>query len=148
MSTGTAIIKRALQKIGANSVVAPADPESITLGLETLNSMLEMWLSDGIEIGFTPLEVPGDELNEPIDTRNGIICNLAIWLAPDFDNGKNVVSQSLSSAAKRSKGRIKANYQRLSIPEKVVSSTLPVGSGNTRGFQRRTFFQKGSTINN
>lgn len=146
MSTGTAIIKRALQQIGAHSILAPASPQSITLGMEKLNSMLEMWLSKGIAIGFTPMNVPGSQLNEPADTRQGIIDNLAIKLAPDFDNGKVVVSQDLRTNARVGFNDIKNLYQKFTIPKKVVSSTLPVGAGNSRGNNRRTFFAKGATI--
>lgn len=148
MSTGTDIIQRALQKIGAHSIVAPATPDSIVLGQENLNAMLELWLSDGIQIGFTPLNAPGDELNETADSRNAIICNLAISLGPDFDNGETVVSPTLQREARVGLLWIKAQYQTLSIPDKVVSSTLPVGAGNQRGSRRRVFFAKGSTIDN
>ena len=147
MSTGTVIIERALQVIGAHSIASPADPESIVLGMEKLNSMLEMWLTDDIKIGTTPLEVPGDELNEPSDTRNGIINNLAIELAPDFDNGKIVVSPQLTQNVRIDFIRIEKRYGTISIPKRVVSSTLPRGAGNNRGFRSRTFFSKGSTIN-
>ena len=147
MSTGTDLIQRALQTIGAHSIVSPADPDSIIVGMERLNSMLEMWLSFGIDIGFTPLEVPGDELNEPPDTRNGIIANLALQLAPTFDNGKVIVSPVLQRDAKLGYHNIKNIYQRLTIPKKVVSSTLPVGAGNSRRVHARTFFRKGATLN-
>ncbi len=142
MSTGTDIIQRALQKVGAHSIVAPADPGTIILGQEILNSMLEEWLSRGIVLGFTPLEVPGDELNEPPDARNGIINNLAVRLAPDFDNGKSVASPRLEINANKDLTRIKALYQRINVPQKIPSSLTPVGAGNTRGVQRRTFFGK------
>lgn len=147
MSTGTVIIQRALQGIGAHSHVSPASPESIVLGMEKLNSMLEMWLSQGIAIGFTPLDVPGDDLNEPNDTKNGIIDNLSLQLAPDFDNGKIIVSQELRRNAKVGYMNIKNLYQTVSIPQKVVSSTLPIGSGNGSWGNWRTFFSKGGTIN-
>lgn len=147
MTTGTVIIQRGLQKIGAHSSLAPASPASIILGLEILNSMLEMWLSKDIAIGFTPLDVPGDELNEPTDTTNGIISNFALIAAPDFDNGKNTVSNELRINAKTQFMDIKNLYQKITIPDKVVSSTLPVGAGNSRGVNRRVFFPKGGTIN-
>lgn len=147
MSTGTDIIEEALQEIGAHSAIAPASPASIVLGMKRLNSMLETWLTKNIAIGFTPLEVPGDELNEPADTRNGIISNLAIAVAPPFDNGRNIVSNELRTNAKTQFGDIKNLYQKVTIPDKVVSSTLPVGAGNSRGVNRRTFFPKGGTIN-
>jgi len=146
MSTGTAIIQRALQRIGAHSAIAPASPASITLGMERLNSMLEVWLAQGIVIGVTGLVVPGDDLNEKPDTRNGIIDKLALSLAPDFDNGKQIVSQQLKEDAKVNFAHIKNVYQQITIPNKVVSSTLPVGAGNSRGANRRTFFPKGGVV--
>lgn len=146
MSTGTAIIERALEAIGAHSIVSPASPNSIVLGMEKLNSMLEMWLTLGITIGFTPLEVPGDELNEPNDTKNGIIDNLAVELAPNFDNGKVVVSPALRQNAIRNFNHIKNLYQSVTVPTKVVSSTLPVGAGNSRGVNSRVFFPKDATL--
>lgn len=147
MSTGTAIIEEALQSIGAHSLVAPADPESIVIGKNRLNSMLEMWLTRGINIGFTPLDVPGDELNEPTDTRNGIVSNLSIIMAPLFDNGKIIVSADLKTQAKVEFISIRNLYQKFTIPKKGVSSTLPVGAGNSRGNRRRIFFGEDATIN-
>lgn len=129
-------------------MVSPAAPESIELGLENLNSMLELWLSRNIILGTTPLEAPADELNEPNDVRNGIISNLALYMAADFDNGKDIVSQELKNAASRDFIQIKALYQKLSIPDKVVSSTLPRGAGNDAGFRSRAFFAKDETIEN
>ena len=92
MSDGTVIIKAALKEIGAHSIAAPADPESVEVGMNTLNSMLQIWLSQGIDLGIVPLETPGDELSEPLETTQAIIDNLAIGLAPNFDNGDNVVA--------------------------------------------------------
>lgn len=146
MSTGTEIIQRALQRIGAHSAVSPASPASIVLGMERLNSMLEMWLAQGIVIGVTGLVVPGDELNEKPDTRNGIIDKLALSLAPDFDNGKQIVSPQLKEDARVNFAHIKNVYQQVIIPDKVVSSTLPVGAGNSRGVNRRIFFPKGGVV--
>lgn len=146
MSTGAKIIERALEAIGAHSAVSPASSGSIILGMEELNSMLEMWLSNDIAIGFTPLSVPSEELNEAADTRNGIISNLAVQLAPFFDNGKVIVSPALQRDATVSYNRIASLYQNLTIPAKVVSSTLPVGQGNNRYFRSRTYFSRGQTI--
>jgi len=146
MSTGTALVERALEKIGAHSIVSPASPESIDLGFETLGSMLEMWETRGIMLGVTPIGVVGDEVNEPADARNGIISNLALELAPYFDNGRDIVSQALIQSAKSGFSDIKNLYQVITIPDKVVSSTLPAGAGNRRGLSRRAFFPKGGTV--
>lgn len=146
MSIGTFIIKSALQGIGKSSIAAPADPESIEVGQKKLNSMLEMWLSKGIQIGFTPLAAPGDELNEPADTTDGIISNLSIRLAPDFDNGESIVSSDLRMLARSSFRDIKAQYQVLTIPKLVPSSTLPRGQGNNDDFFRQPFFGRNAEI--
>lgn len=132
MSTGTVIITEALQKIGAHSVVSPAAPESILMGMGELYSMMELWQDQGIKLGVTPLEVPGDNLNEPPSARSAIVSNLAIMLAPSFDNGRNIVSADLKAAATRGYNDIKVLYQETTIPNKGFSSTLPLGAGNAR----------------
>jgi len=139
MSSGTEIITEALQKIGAASVVAPADPDAIVAGKNALNSMLQQWLSVGIDMGTVPLDSPGDELSEPMDARNGIVDNLALMLAPFFSNGKQVVTPELSRSAKIGYIFIKKMYQPVVIPQKKVSSTMPMGAGSTRGVWRSTF---------
>lgn len=134
MSIGTEIIEDALKTLGAHSIVSPPDPEAISVGLRVLNSMMELWQSRGILVGFVPLKVAGDDLQEPIDARNAIISNLALGLAAYFDNGKNVVSQELQAAANRDFGQIQVLYQRHTIPNKKISSTTPLGQGNFRTF--------------
>lgn len=146
MTTGTKIIKRALRRIGAHSIVSPAAPESINDGMDEMNSMLHIWLSKDIDLGFIPLQVPGDDVAEPADTTTAIVDNLALALSPDYDNGKNIVSPNLQRNADRGYTRVKNLYQKLSIPCKGVSSTLPVGEGNRRRFTSRTYFGKDATI--
>lgn len=139
MSSGTEIITEALQKIGAHSVASPASPEAIVTGKNVLNGMLQQWLSVGVDMGVAPLDAPGDELSEPMDARNGIIDSLALMLAPFFSNGKQVVSPELSRSARIGYTFIKKMYQPVAIPQKKVSSTMPMGAGSTRGVWRSTF---------
>ena len=148
MSTGTRIIQDALKLIGAHSVVSPAGPESIEDGRVALNSMLEMWNSKNIQIGTTPLEVAGDELNEPADCRNAIVQKLAIEVAPLFDNGKLVVSPELRALAKVNFQDVRSLYGKLTIPRKVLSSTTPTGAGNSNGNFTRRFWPKDSAVGN
>ena len=153
MSSGTELIQEALQQIGAFSLAAPDNPESIELGKNKLNSLIQVWLSDCIDMGATPIDAAGDEVSEPLDARNAIVDNLSVMLAPSFDNGptgKPVVSQVLAANARAGYGRVKAIYWTGSIPLKVVSSTLPLGAGNRSrfggGFFSRNFKPKGGTI--
>ena len=148
MTTATIIIKRALQKIGASSSVSEPDPEAVQTTFEALVDMLEDWAAQCIEIGVTIPTVPGDDLGEIAGTRNGITSNLAVLVSPDFDNGKQVVSQKLNSLAVTQLVMIKAKYQTFTIPKKVVSSTLPVGQGNRRWRWDSPFFAVDSEIGN
>lgn len=147
MSSGTSIIQEALQNIDSHSVVDPAIPESITLGMRRLNSWLQLLLSNDIDLGTTPLKVPGDELNEPLDARQAIIDNLSILLAPTFESeGRSIVSPTLMRNAKAGLIAIETLYLNHTIPDKVISSTTPLGAGNTRGTRRRVFVGPGATI--
>lgn len=147
MTTGTDIVEKALKLIGANSIAAPAAPETVVEGADALNSMLQTWTSQGIDLGIVPLEAPGDELGEPNDATNAIIENLALILAPNFDNGKMVVSVTLEKNAKRDYNIVKNLYQIVTIPNKVVSSTLPKGAGNKYPLFSDTYFRKGGIVN-
>lgn len=142
MSSGTFIIKSALKRIGAASVVQPAAPETILEGRDILNSMLQMWLTQGIDIGVVPLDSPGEELGEPLDTRNAIIDNLAIMLAPDFDNGTVIVSRDLKGNARSGFAWVKQQYRPAIVPPRQVSSTTAKGQGNAGRFGTREFFQE------
>jgi hypothetical protein len=132
MSSGTEIIQDALKEIGAYSVASPAAPESITDVMRKLNSMVQSWESLGIKTGMVPLEVPGNELSEPMDIRNAVVENLAISAAPLFDNAKAVVSAELRMSAAKGMAHAKKFYQIITVPQKTVSSTMPLGAGNRR----------------
>ena len=148
MSTGTDIIKRSLQKIGASSSLSEPSAETMQTAFEILNSMISLWASQNIQTGATLLNVQGDELNEKQDCRSAIISNLAVMLGPDFDNGKSVVSADLRAMASREFHMIKSIYQTIAVPKKVVSSTLPYGQGNRRSFREDAFFSEGSKLGN
>lgn len=143
MSTGTEVIERALQRIGAHSKVQPAAPETIIEGMLTLNSMLQLWISWGVDIQIIPIDDPGQDISESIDVKNALIDNLAIALAPNFDNGEVIVSATLAANARRGITQIRTLYRKYKVPKRRPSSTLPKGVGNSKGsFQRHVFFEE------
>ncbi len=147
MSAGTFIIKKALRTIGAYSIAASADPDSISEGMDYLNGMIQTWESKNIVMGATPLSVPGDELNEPADTTNAIIANLALLMAPTFDNGAlSVVSPRLEGNAKSLFLDMKRAYSTAKAPRRIVSTTLPRGEGNREYITNKPFFDKDQVI--
>jgi hypothetical protein len=136
MSSGTEIIQNALQHLGVHSVIAPAGAESISIGKDTLNSMLASWLAVGLDLGCNELAKPGDELAEPLSAKNCIEQNLAIMMAPYF---KKEVGRTLYSNAAKTLKEVKKQYQSITVPKKKVSSTMPLGAGNRRGYFHRNF---------
>ncbi len=100
MTIGTKIITGALRKIQVHTLNSPASPEDIENAVDTLNSMIELWVSKGIELGVLPLESSGNELGEPPDSTNAIKSNLALYLADDYEDGECIVSMTLRDNAR------------------------------------------------
>lgn len=147
MSSGTVVVQKSLRHIGAHSLASPASPESLEEGRGALCSMLHMWLTRNIDLGVSPLEAIGDQLNEPPDSLIGITTNLAIVLSIDYDNGKVVASQELIALASTQFEYIRSAYWNGVIPDKVVSATLPRGQGARFWWTDSTFFGGGATLN-
>lgn len=143
MSTGTDLIEKALMEIGAHSVVSPAPPESINIGLGKLNAMLQQWTSESIAMEVVPLRAAGEQLGEPADATDAIIYNLAIRLAPSFDAP---VSPDLRGLAQSTYSTIKALYRKVTIPRLVPTGTLPKGSGHSKGYANRTYMKPGEAF--
>lgn len=143
MSIGTDIIKKAFAEIGAHSVVTPAPAEAIVEGMDKLNSMIQEWESRDVKIGAVALRVPGDELGEPLDTTEAIVYNLAIRSAPMFNA---TVSPELRGLASNTFSIIKGIYRLIEVPRLVPTSTLPRGSGHSRGVWNRQFMPKGENF--
>ncbi len=147
MTIGTEIIEDAMEEIGVVSIAVPDEPDNLVKGMKKLNAMLELWLSRGVNIGFTPLEVPGDQLNELADTTSGIKYNLALEMSTLFDNRDVIVSDQLRRLARNTKREIFRLYKSNIIPDKVISSTTPQGEGNRADVDAPVFFPEGQTIN-
>jgi len=145
MSTGIEIIKDALGEIGQDSEQTEAQAIDLAKGLRKLNSMLAIWETWDIDMKITPIDVAGDELSEPLDARNGIVQMLALELAPPYANGGNIVSPQLQANANRNFEFIRGKYGigNPDRPKRKVSSTLPRGAGNTRGFKPQVFYDGG-----
>lgn len=138
MSSGVDIIIDAYRRIGVTSSQTEVESESIVSAVPILNSMIEMWRTNwDIELTtINPLKVAGDPFDEPIDTRNGIVDNLAILLAPNFNKP---ISPDLRLNAKNGFEDIRDSYSDTEVPIMQFSSTTPRGAGNTRGIKPRVY---------
>lgn len=148
MSTGTKIVQAALQKIGAHTVMKPANPESLANGKDKLNSFIAMLQDDDIDSGAVPLNAIGDELSEPLGITNAIEDNLAIALQPDHPGSQ--ISPRLYANAIIGMAMIRRKYKAIVIPQQVARETFPKGAGNeikeSDGYYNDTFFFKGEKI--
>lgn len=132
MSTGTFIIESGYKLIGVHSVVKPASPEDIEDGKNRLNAMLQALQTKGILLGIVPLQEVGDELGEPMDATNAIIDNFALQSAPNFDNGKQIVSPELRINARSGMALLNSHFRETCLPVKKLSTTTVRGSGHRR----------------
>ena len=148
MSSGTAIVQRALKHLSVHSPLQNAPPEAQQDAKETLNGMLAMWRSRfGIQMGTVVIDDLGEELSEPLDAKNDIEYCLAMSLAPFFPGAQ--VSPALPGLASKGWQNILAMYGNNKIPKKRPRSTLPRGQGNLRhGYflHEYAFYPKGSEI--
>ena len=144
MSTGLKIIQGALSKIGAHSVVKPANPESIENGRTALNSYISSLQDEAIDFGAVSLQTAGDDLSEPQGVTNYVEDNLAIILQPQHPGTQ--ITNDLRINANRGTYYMRRKYKTITIPKQVVRNTLPKGSGNQRNRYDDTFFDEGETI--
>ncbi len=145
MSTGTYIVTRALQKIGAHTVLKPANSDSLDNGKMVLNSYISELQDDNIDTGAVPLDAIGDELSEPQGITNQIVNNLAILLEPDHPGAQ--ISPQLRVNAAKGAAMIRRKYKVTVIPKQVVRETLPKGSGNRENhYYDDVYFGKGEEI--
>ena len=145
MSTGTALCDDALMAANITSSVVPADPTQQDNAFTRLRTMMQLWLSWGIVFDIVPTTAIGEDLNEPIDARNAIVDNLAVSVLQFY---RLPVTQELLANARLGLYQVKSLYQELTIPNKVVSSTLPKGAGNSKGVDARVFFPPGDSVEN
>lgn len=125
MATAAQVIKAALQRILVQGSDAPLEADEYQDAVFALNNMMLAWDAEGIALGFTEITDLGDEVTVPNGALRGVIANLAVEVAPDY-NG--VISQGLAIAA--DEGLKVCRLVGQSITASAYPETLPIGSGN------------------
>ena len=148
MSDGTDIFHKALRKIGAYSIAAPADAEADVEMMDLYNAMITAWISQGILVPLTTIKDPGEEIGEPEEIRLAIVFNLSVLAFPDFHTGSKLLPQHIKGTARSLLQSLKNVYQNVGIPKTVVSSTLHRGEGVHPQESDRPYFDRNETIGN
>ena len=126
MATAGQVIKAALQRIVVQGAEADLEPDEYADAIFAMNNYMLALDADGIKLGYTVVSNLSTEITIPVGALRGLIANLAIEIAPDY---QGVVSPSLAKAAKE--GYDSMQKLGISIVQTAFPSTLSIGSGNT-----------------
>ena len=136
MANAGQVLKASLQRILVQASESQLEPSEFQDAIFDMNNFMLDLDAKGIALGYTVVENLGDEITIPTGALRGLIANVAIEIAPDY-NG--TVSPALAKAAKEGLETMRLLGLRKPISE--FPSTLPVGSGNEGlGFSVTRFY--------
>jgi hypothetical protein len=90
-----------------------------------MNNYMSELDASGVQLGYTTVSDLGDEVTIPTGALRGLIANMAVEVAPDY-NG--VISAGLAKAARDGFNTMRLIGQ--SMGKSRYPCTLPIGSGN------------------
>lgn len=125
MATAAQVVKASLQRILVQASEAPIEASEAQDFIFAMNNWMLALDADGVQLGYTEVSDLGDEITIPTGALRGLIANMAVEVAPDYDGTITpALAQSASSGLKvmRKLGQ--------SMGATRYPSTLPRGSGN------------------
>lgn len=125
MATVAQVAKSSLQRILVQASEAPLEPDEYQDFIFSMNNYMAELDAQGIQLGYTEVSDLGDDVTIPTGALRGLIANMAIEVAPDY-NG--VISAGLQKAARDGFNTMRQLGQ--SMGKTKFPSTLPIGSGN------------------
>lgn len=125
MATAEQVVKSSLQKILVQASEAPIEASEAQDFIFSMNNYMFALDASGVDLGYTEVTDLGDTITIPTGALRGLIYNMAIEVAPEF-NG--VVTQKVDEIAKDGLQTMRKLGQ--SIGQMQYPSTLPIGSGN------------------
>lgn len=138
MATVAQVAKASLQRILVQASEADLEPAEFQDFIFSMNNYMLALDAEGISLGYTEVSSLGDDVTVPTGALRGIIANMAIEVAPDY-NGQ--VSAGLIKAASEGMKAMRRLGQ--IIVTSQYPGTLPIGSGNegtNNGFTNNHFF--------
>lgn len=124
------IIEQAFNEIGTAGYVFDLEPEQLQTALRQLDTMMALWLTKGINLGYSLALTPdysdiGAESGIPIWAIDAVCLNLALRVGPAM--GK-AVSVEVKANAKDALNTITIRAAQPS--EMQLPGTMPAGAGN------------------
>ena len=125
MATVAQVAKASLQRILVQASEAPLEPDEYQDFIFSMNNYMSELDASGVQLGYTTVSDLGDEVTIPTGALRGLIANMAVEVAPDY-NG--VISAGLAKAARDGLNTMRLIGQ--SMGKSRYPCTLPIGSGN------------------
>ncbi len=130
------VITDALKEIKAQAAESQVSNIGVSAGIFYLNTMMASFSSMGINIGYTYISTPGDDITVSLSAIEPIVKNLALELQP-------VYNPAFSDAELFSQAE--DGYQRLleisfDMGSSAYPDTLPIGSGNEYNYNYDRFY--------
>lgn len=125
MAQAYQVIDSALKRILVQGSEVFPESDEYQDAIFAMNNYMLSLVAEGISLGYTEVSNLGDVITIPTGALRGLIANLAIELAPDYDG---VISQGLAKAAKEGENVMRLLGQ--TITSSQFPATLPIGSGN------------------
>ena len=125
MATVAQVAKASLQKILVQASEAPIEASESQDFIFAMNTFMLALDAQGVTLGYTEVSNLGDDVTIPTGALRGLIYNMAIEVAPDYDA---TVSAALAQAARDGMQTMRTIGQTIGATK--FPSTLPIGSGN------------------
>lgn len=136
MSTANDLIQDAYTELLVHSPLKTLSSFAVDFARRKFQAMMQEWIDDDMDFGFSATEFVSDETSIPLGLHTAITTNLAVRLAPSV--GK-VANPTLVANAIVSLQSVKDQYQSKESADRIVSGTMPLGAGNSRGIKPPVF---------
>lgn len=129
MATAAQVIKAAFQKIIAQASEADLEEDEYSDAMFSLNNFMLALDAQGVTLGFTEVTSLGDDVTVPVGALRGVIYNLALELAPEYEAQLSPVAAAIAADGMKAMRDLG-----VSTPTSSMPCTLPRGSGNEGSF--------------
>lgn len=134
MATAAQVTKAILQTLLVQDSEATLQPDEFQDTIFAMNNFMLALDAEGVSLGYTEVSNLGDEITIPTGALRGLIYNVAIEMAPQFNAP---ITPGITNAATAGMDAMRQLGQIIVATQ--FPGTLPVGSGN-EGFHRDRHF--------
>lgn len=130
------IVAEAFAELGLGSFAYSIQPEDQQTALRRLRALMQQWNESGIVTGFTLADSVAEEAASDASGINegyirGVICSLAVEIAPNY--GKNASVQTMMAARQ---GKALMRRATVVVPDRILdTAAIPAGAGNKLGWR-------------